>query len=174
MKERHLRKQANKRLLRCFSISGKVVDTSFLRRLGQHLVNIEVKNKKRGAQLLGIPLIFIKQIFKSFSSALVLRPEGMTVDVHGRAGLSMSKPPRDCLHVDVLGDQERRGCMPKPVEGYQGKLVRRILAFVVLPEDALKDRVRRRGIHLLAIPLNENEIVSGPFGSDRKSILLLF
>ena len=97
----------------------------------------------------------------------------MTVDVHGRAGLSMSKPSRDCLRVDVLRDQERRGCVPEPVERYQRKLVRRILAFIVLPEDALEDRVRRRRIHLFTIPLNENEVVSGPFGSDREPVLLL-
>ena len=64
--------------------------------------------------------------------------------------------------------------MAEPVEGNRRKLVRRILAFIVLPEDALEDRVRRRRIHLLAIPLNENEVVPGPFGADGETILLLF
>jgi len=64
--------------------------------------------------------------------------------------------------------------MAEPVEGNRRKLIRRILAFIVLPEDALEDRVRRRRIHLLTIPLNENEVVSGPFRADGEPVLLLF
>ena len=53
---------------------------------GQH----RTQNNKRDRSLLGIPLIFIEQIFKSFGRALVLCPEGVTIDVHGRAGLGVS------------------------------------------------------------------------------------
>ena len=104
--------------------------------------------------------VFYQHVFQRSHGLAVSLLEGVGIDVHGGAGLSVAQSGGHGAHVLFAGDQQRGGCVAQSVEGNGRQLLVWLLICVVPGYGVLKCGLGGRVGHLLSIILNEQ-----PFGS---------
>ena len=117
--------------------------------------------------------MFYQHGFQCTNGLAVSLLQGVSIDIHGGAGLSVAQSGGHGAHVLFAGDQQRGGSVAQTMEGNGRQLLVWLLICVVPGYGVLKCGIWGGVGHLLSVVLDEQPFGSLPVVSDSQPVLLL-